>query len=100
MDPALDDSEHPVARPFDKSAARALGPAHRQFPRTRDRLARGLVERTFVQGHRHIGAELMLDLDRALRRQLIKATVEMRAEGDARLGNGAPSGERHDLEAA
>ena len=39
----------------------------------------------------------MLDRDRALRGQLVKAAVEMRAESNPGLGDGSAGGERHDL---
>jgi hypothetical protein len=51
------------------------------------------MRRALVQRHRDVGAEQMLDRHRPLRRQLVEAAVEMRAEGDTGLGDGAASGQ-------
>jgi hypothetical protein len=83
MHTALDDAENAVFGPLDKGASRALGPAHRQFHRGFDRLARGWERCAFVERHRDVGAEQALDLDRALGREQMHAAVQMRAEGDA-----------------
>ena len=82
MHAPLRDAEDAVSRPLDEGAPRALGPAHRQFHRRLDRLARGGVGGAFVQRHRDVGAEEMLDLDRALWRQQMPAAVEMRTKLD------------------
>src|SRR5207302_1565871 len=82
----------------DEGAPRALGPAHRQFHRRLDRLARGGVGGAFVERHRDIGAEEALNLDRALRGQEMPAAVEMRAERDPFLVDRPQGGERDDLE--
>ena len=88
MDPTLEDSEDAVTGPLDKRAARALRPAHGQFHRAFDRLVRRGIRRALVQRHRNVGAEQVLDRDRPFRRQLVEAAVEMRAKGDAGLGDG------------
>ncbi len=78
----------------------ALGPAERQLQRRPRFVMRRRKRRALVEHHLDVGAEQALHLDGALRRQLYRGAVDMRLEGDARFGNAAELGQRHDLIAA
>ena len=98
---ALDDAEQAVARrgarrrPCERSAQRSDSSMARATSAARGRQGDALVEH-----HGDGGIEQMLDLDRALGRQLVPAAVEVRAEHDAALVELAPRRQRHDLIAA
>ena len=82
---ALHDAEDAVARALDERRAAARGPAHGEAHRGRRLVDRRGIGRAFVECHRDVGIEQMLDLDRALGCQRVLGTVEMRLERDAVL---------------
>ncbi len=97
---ALDDAEHRLARLVAERGLAALGPAQRKIARARDLGRLGGQRHAFVELHLDVGIEQALDLDRALRRQLVDGAVEMRAKSDAALVEFSQLRQRHHLEAA
>ncbi len=97
---ALDNAEQPVPRPRREGVLGARGPGHGE-PHGDRRLVLGCREGgAFVQHHGDVGIQLTLDLDRALRGQVVHGAVDVRAEGDARFRDLAQFRQRHYLEAA
>ena len=83
----------------ERSAA-ALRPAQRELHRLARRRMVGRIRRALVEHHHDVGAERVLHLDRALRRQLDQVAVHRRAELDALLVDLAQALQAPDLEAA
>ena len=83
---ALCDAEQtPPRRAACKGALAAFGPAERKPHGALDLAARGRQLEAFVELHDDVGAEKVLNFDRAFGRQLDGGAVEMRAKGDAVL---------------
>jgi hypothetical protein len=97
---ALDDAEQAVAVAADEGRLRALGPAQGQLHGALDLGSGRRQGDALVEHHGDRGIQEMLDLDRALGRQLVPAAVVVRAEHHAALGELAALGQRHDLEPA
>jgi hypothetical protein len=97
---ALHDAEHCLSLLVTESLCGPFGPAQRQLHGPLDLGALRRQADALVELHLDVAVEKVLDLDRALRRQRMRGTVDMGAEGDARLVELAKVGERHDLEAA
>ena len=99
VDAALDDAEQ-----------RRSGAAWAARQRSAQRCVRSMAAATsgagrrrideLVEHHRDVGAQQLLDLDRALRRQPMRAPVEVARERDAVVVDAAQVGEAEDLEAA
>ncbi len=96
----LHDAEQRAVRLVAEGILAPLRPAQRQLHRPLHFLALGRQRDALIELHDDVAVEQRLDLDRALRRQLIGRPVDMRAEGDALLGELAQLGQRHHLEAA
>src|SRR6266511_2150478 len=98
-EPALRDAEQRACAAGGWTSARLLGLEHAPRlaatdepalgPRERDLVVRAVGERrrALVERHDDVGAERLLHLDRALRRQELARAVEVRAERDALLGD-------------
>ena len=76
------------------------GPARRPRHRRLEAAPLGGERRTVVEGHGDVAAERLLDRHAALGRHHQQAAVQVRAEGDAVLGEGASVAQAEDLEAA
>ena len=77
---ALDDAEEAVAGPRHEGGLASARPSASTAPsRARPRRAAPAAAGT-RRAHRDVGVEQVLDLDRALRRQLVAAAVDVRAE--------------------
>ena len=77
----------------------ALGPGDGAVDGPGDRIFVGGQGRAVVEAHGDVGAEGLLNLDRALGGQLQKPAVEVRAEGRAAVGDFGPLGQAEDLKA-
>ena len=100
MDAALDDAEQAVTRSSIEGGRRPRRPAHRQPHGFGGVGLARRIRRAFIEDHGDIGAESVLDFDRALGRQFMPGAVEMGLEDDAVIGDLAEIGQRHDLETA
>ncbi len=83
-----------------EARAAALGPAHRQQHRGLGLLAGRRERRALVEAHRDVGAEHLLDLDRALGAQRVHRAVDVGSEHHPGLVHGPEAGQRHHLVAA
>ena len=83
-----------------EGALGAFGPAQRQAHRPLDLCRLGRQTHAFVELHGDVGAEQILDLDGALRRQLDGGAIDVRAEYDAAFVDLTQRSQRHHLKAA
>ena len=97
---ALHDAEQRVTRALPERARAAFGPAQRQAHRVRHLVARPAGRRAFVELHRHVGVQQVLDLDRALGGERVLAAVDVALEDHALLVELPQAGQRHHLKAA
>ena len=99
MHAALDDAEQ-EARVIAVAHPPAPGPGHRPAHGGGRLVASGRIRGTFVEGHHRVRADVVLYLDRALRRQLDAAAVEGRAEHHAGVRHPPPLAQAEHLVAA
>ena len=83
-----------------EALAAAPCPAHREFHRGGDFVARTVGTGAFVEGHDDVRAEQALDFHAALGGEHVLAAIEVAAEFDALLGQLAQLAEAHHLIAA
>ncbi len=95
---SLHDPKHRLSVPTRLQAAGCpeVGAAHR----VGGLVPRAGVGRALVERHAHVHPQLLLDLDRPLRRERHLRAVEVRAEADVLVGDRAPLRETHHLVAA
>ena len=83
-----------------RAARRSLGPSRRQLERAERAPILGGKRRAFVERHHDVGAELLLYIDCAFRREHQRRAVEMRSKPDALFVDRIDLRQAHRLESA
>ncbi len=99
MGGALHDAEERLVLASAVRSQAALHPLQRSSHALTSELSRGGIGRTFVEGHDDVGAQAILDLDRAFGRELHRLAGDFVLKGRALVGN-LDTRQREDLEAA
>ena len=82
------------------SVLTTFGPKDRAPDCLADDGLRGVGWRAFVEHHRDVGPQILLDADGPLRGQVEQGPVDVRPEGDAAVGHLADLGQAEHLESA